>query len=73
MPDLRQSHRSFTVRLPMARYLLITEMARKDKANINATVNKLLELGMGEQVNLDEALASLVRRIVAEDKENKDD
>lgn len=69
MPDLRQSHRSFTVRLPMARYLQITEMARKNKANINATVNQLLELGLGEQVNLDEALSRLVKRLVAEDKE----
>ena len=68
MPDSpRQTHRSFTVRVPMARYVKIADLARESKSNMNVKVNELLELGLKENVNIEEVLVRLLRRAQKEE------
>jgi predicted HicB family RNase H-like nuclease len=63
MPDTPSSetHRSFTVRVPMSLYLRLAEMAQADGVFINQKANQLLRLGMGQHVSLDQALARLIK------------
>lgn len=57
----QETHRSFTVRVPLSVYVKIGEMAKADGVFINQKVNQLLRLGMGEHVSLDQALVRLLR------------
>jgi len=56
-----ETHRSFTVRVPMSLYLRLAEMAQADGVFINQKANQLLRLGMGQHINLDQALARLFK------------
>jgi hypothetical protein len=66
MPETREEYRSFTVRVPMSRYLEMSQRARRESKALNATVNELLTLGLGGAIQLDEALARLIRQAVVE-------
>ncbi len=68
----RQTHRSFTVRVPMTRYLKIADLARESKSNLNVKVNDLLEIGLKENVNIEKALANLIRRAASKDDSSND-
>lgn len=68
MPDSpRQTHRSFTVRVPMSRYIKITDLADESNSNINTKVNELIELGLGENIKIEEILVRLLRRHIADE------
>lgn len=63
MPDSpKQTHRSFTVRVPNDRYIEIAELAAKDNTHMNGKVNELLTLGLGKNIKLEEEIAKLLRR-----------
>lgn len=64
----RQTHRSFTVRVPMSRYLQLADLAQKDNTNLNVKVNELLILGMDRAVDVDKAIASFVKRAIIDQK-----
>ena len=64
MPN--ETHRSFTVRIPIAMYLQIGQMAQDEGSNINAKVNQLLKLGLGEHISLEAALRKLLGEKVTE-------
>lgn len=64
----RQTHRSFTVRVPMSRYLRLAELAQEDNTNLNVKVNELLVLGMDRSVDVDKAIARFVKRAIIDDK-----
>lgn len=55
-----ETHRSFTVRIPIPLYLEIGQLAQDEDSNINAKVNQLLLLGLGKHVSLDAALRRLL-------------
>ena len=57
----KETHRSFTVRVPMSLYLELGQMAEADGVFINQKANQLLRLGMGHHVSLDQALVRLLR------------
>ncbi len=65
-----EKHRSFTIRVPMSRYLELSELAEKEQTHLNVKVNQLLALGLGEQIKLDRVLARLIRRAATEDTTN---
>lgn len=58
-----ESHRSFTIRVPQARYVEMSDLARKDNTNLNAKVNELLTLGLARNVSMDEAIAKFLKNI----------
>ena len=60
----REVHRSFTVRVPESLYSRIGDMANAEGVFVNAKVNQLLVLGLGEHVSLDAALARLLTKEV---------
>jgi hypothetical protein len=70
--EVREAHRSFTVRVPLSRYIQMTTMARADSMNMNQKANQLLQLGMGQHINLDTALARLLRTQVIEEVPTND-
>jgi predicted HicB family RNase H-like nuclease len=57
----QETHRSFTVRVPMSLYLSLAEMAQADGVFINQKANQLLRLGMGKHVSLDQAVLRLIK------------
>lgn len=63
----RQTHRSFTIRVPMSRYIEIGELANKDNTHMNGKVNELLTLGLGRHVKLEQELVKLLKRQMAEE------
>jgi hypothetical protein len=65
-----QTHRSFTVRVPMSIYSKITQLALESKTNMNTKVNELLELGLKENVRVEAILMRLVKRVAAEELNN---
>jgi hypothetical protein len=67
---MAQSHRSFTIRVPLERYIEMSDLAKADNTNLNAKVNELLTLGLGRNVSLEEAIARLLKREVSKDKNN---
>jgi hypothetical protein len=74
MPDSpRQTHRSFTVRVPMATYVQIADLAQESNTNMNVKVNELLTLGLGKNIQIEEVLARLLRRVTTEDLTNEND
>lgn len=63
-PSASESHRSFTVRVPIATYLQMGQLAQDEGTNLNHKVNQLLLLGMGKHVSLDAALRRMVTNAV---------
>lgn len=63
-----QTHRSFTVRVPIARYSKIAELALESNTNMNVKVNELLELGLKENVRVEKILSRLIKRADLEDR-----
>lgn len=63
-----ETHRSFTVRVPIPLYLEMGQLAQDEGTNLNQKVNQLLTLGMGKHVSLDAALKRLlVEKVTAHD------
>lgn len=54
------SRRSFTVRLPVDRYLEIMAIAQKEGCDVNRVVARLIDAGLGHHVKFEEALRSLL-------------
>lgn len=67
---MADTHRSFTIRVPQARYVEMSDLARADNTNLNAKVNELLTLGLGRNVDIEKAIASFVKRLALKDKTN---
>lgn len=64
----KQSHRSFTLRVGTDFYLELAEMAQNEGIPLNQLANRLLRLGMGKHISLNDALRSmLMDRIVQQD------
>lgn len=63
MPDTppRETFRSFTLRVPQSLYIELAELARAEGVFINQKANQLIKLGMGREVNLNEAVLKLLR------------
>lgn len=55
-----ETHRSFTVRVPIPLYLEMGQLAQDEGTNLNQKVNQLLSLGLGKHVSLDAALRRLL-------------
>lgn len=64
---MAESHRSFTIRVPLARYIEMSDLAKADNTNLNAKVNELLILGLGRNVSIEEAIGRLLRRETVKD------
>ena len=62
-----QTHRSFTVRVPIERYSKIAALAQESNTNMNGKVNELLELGLKENVRVEAILLRLVKKVAKED------
>lgn len=60
----KEGHRSFTVRVPHSLYAKIGDLANAEGVFVNVKVNQLLQLGLGEHVSLDTALARLIKKEV---------
>jgi len=60
MPEPQETFRSFTVRVPLSLYTKLADSARADGVFINQKANQLLRLGMGESVNLTDAIVRLL-------------
>lgn len=69
-PSPRETHRSFTVRVPMSRYLEVSGLATEDKVHLNTKINELLTLGLGGHLKLNTAIARFVKKFVEEDAAN---
>lgn len=62
----KQTHRSFTLRVPNELYLELANAAQSDDMPLNQKANQLLRLGMGKHISLDDALrAMLLNKVVA--------
>lgn len=62
--------RSFTIRVPAEVYLEISDVAQANAQPINTTVNHLLRLGLGKDVDLNATLRTMVARMIAEENPN---
>lgn len=67
-----ETHRSFTVRVPLALYLEISQLARDEDTNLNKKVTQLIRLGMGKHISLNDALRHLLVTQMTEDTETDD-
>lgn len=68
MPDTpRESHRSFTIRVPQSRYVELSDIATAEKKNLNQLVNELITLGLNRNIGLDEAIARFIKRTAIEE------
>lgn len=62
------SHRSFTLRVPIDFYLELAAKAQAEDIALNQLANRLLRLGLDKHVTLDQALKSMIMdRIVQTD------
>lgn len=52
--------RSFTVRVPLELYLQLGQIAQTEGSDVNALVNRLIRMGLGER----ESLLTLIQRLV---------
>lgn len=52
--------RSFTVRVPLELYLQLGQIAQSEGSDVNALVNRLIKMGLGER----ESLLTLIQRLV---------
>ena len=57
----QETFRSFTLRVPLSMYVEMAEMARADEVFINQKANQLIRLGMGKHIQLDQAVARLLK------------
>lgn len=65
----KKTHRSFTLRVEVPFYLELAELANKEGLPLNQLANRLLRLGLGQHISLDEALRRLLmERCVAGDQ-----
>lgn len=55
-----ETHRSFTVRVPLSTYLEIAGLAQDEGVNLNRKVTQLIQLGMGKHISLNDALRQLL-------------
>lgn len=63
-----RTHRSFTLRVENEFYLQLAQKAQAEGIPLNQMANRLLRLGMGEHISLDQALRNLLmERIVQSD------
>jgi predicted HicB family RNase H-like nuclease len=60
----RETHRSFTVRIPESLYEEIGDLASGDGVFVNIKVNQLLRLGLGHHISLDAAVARMLKKEV---------
>ena len=63
----KEEHRSFTVRIPESLYNRIGDLANSEGVYVNVKINQLLRLGLGEHVNIDAAIARMIKREVVSD------
>jgi hypothetical protein len=56
----KQTHRSFTLRVETDFYLELAMKAQAENIPLNQLANRLLRLGMGEHIKLDDALRNLL-------------
>jgi len=61
------THRSFTVRVPLALYLEIAQLAQDEGTNLNKKVTQLVLLGMGKHISLNDALRHLLLTTMTEE------
>lgn len=57
-----ETHRAFSIRVPMSLYLKISTMAQAEGVNLNAKMNQLIKLGLSGKIDLDEQLRQLLTR-----------
>lgn len=63
-----RTHRSFTLRVENEFYLQLAQKAQAEGIPLNQMANRLLRLGMGEHISLDQALRNLLmERIIQSD------
>lgn len=63
-----RTHRSFTLRVENEFYLQLAQKAQAEGIPLNQMANRLLRLGLGEHISLDQALRNLLMdRIVQSD------
>lgn len=58
----KEPTRAFSIRMTLSMYEKIAELAHADQVDMNPKVNQLLRLGLGEHINLDAAVARLIRK-----------
>lgn len=56
----KQTHRSFTLRVETPFYLELAEKAQAEGIPLNQLANRLLRLGLGKHVSLDDALRTII-------------
>lgn len=62
------THRSFTLRVETPFYLILAAKAQEEGIALNQLANRLLRLGMGEHISLDQALREmLMERVTRQD------
>lgn len=65
MPETtKEMYRSFTVRVPISRYIEMSDLAKAEGKHLNQKVQELLTLGLGKAIKLDEAVARLLKQTV---------
>lgn len=63
----KQTHRSFTLRVPTDFYLEMAQKAQTEGIPLNQLANRLLRLGTDKHVDLDDAIRTLLLdRMVAD-------
>lgn len=65
----KQTHRSFTLRVPTDFYLEMAEKAQSEGLPLNQLANRMLRLGWGKHVDIDAALRSLLLERMVSDPE----
>jgi hypothetical protein len=63
----KQNHNSFTLRVPTDFYLELASKAQSEGIPLNQLSNRLLRLGMGKHVEVDDAIRTLLLDRMVED------
>lgn len=63
-----ETHRSFTVRVPLPLYLEIAKLAQDEGTNLNRKVTQLIQLGMGKHISLNAAMRQLLISTITENE-----
>lgn len=66
MSEEPKTHQSFTIRVPVALYIEMGQLAQAEGSNLNKKANQLLMLGLDKHVSLDAALRSLLIKTITE-------
>ena len=56
----KNTHRSFTLRVETEFYLQLAEKAQAEGIPLNQLANRLLRLGLGEHLSIDQAITSML-------------